>query len=377
MTGRVPKLIAFYLPQYHPIPENDGWWGEGFTDWVNVAKAQPLFPGHLQPRVPHPDLGYYNPLNPGTLETQARIARDHGLHGFCFYHYWFNGRLLLERPLQLLLSRPDIDLPFCVCWANEPWTRAWDGKERDVLMPQSYGGEEEWAHHFDYLLPALRDPRAIAVSGAPVILIYRIASIPNVNAMLRIWRSMAVDAGLPGLHVVSMLTGFTKSGELNNVEVDAACEFLPNYILRPQLSDFLGPGLKIGLHMRILKKYTRRLDHIVTKVDYDAAWRRALRTKKVLPTQYRGAFVSWDNSPRKGARGMILANADPERYQYWLGHQLSRVVADSSQRPFVFINAWNEWAEGAYLEPDAHNGYAYLFKTKHALDIVTDVLHRI
>jgi hypothetical protein len=369
MSGRQPKLIAFYLPQYHPIPENDRWWGEGFTDWVNVAKARPLFHGHHQPRVPHAHLGYYNPLDAGTLEFQAKIAREHGVHGFCFYHYWFNGKLLLERPLQLLMSRLDIDLPYCVCWANEPWTRAWDGKEKDVLMPQSYGGEQEWAEHFNYLLPAFRDPRAIRVGGMPLLLVYRIASIPNVNAMLRYWRKLAVEAGLPGLHVVSMLTGFTRNGELANMEVDAACEFLPNYILRPKATDFLGPGLKIGLHMRTLKKYTRMLDHLVTKVDYDAAWRRALGIRKTRPIQYRGAFVSWDNSPRKGTRGMILAKSEPKRYEHWLARQLARAVADPNQEPLVFINAWNEWAEGAYLEPDEKNGYAYLEATRKAVEM--------
>jgi hypothetical protein len=369
MSNRRPRLIAFYLPQYHPIPENDRWWGEGFTDWVNVRKARPLFEGHLQPRVPHPDLGYYNPLDPGTLELQARIAREHGVHGFCFYHYWFNGRLLLERPLELLLSRRDIDLPFCVCWANEPWTRAWDGKERDVLMPQDYGGREDWTRHFQYLLPALRDPRAIRVAGKPLLLIYRIASIPRINAMLEHWRRLATESGLTGLHIVSLLTGFTRPKELRGVAVDAACEFLPNYSLKPRPADALGAGLKIGVHLRTLKRYTRRFDHVVTRIDYDALWRRSLSLKKVFPVQYHGAFVSWDNSPRKGTRGMTIVNASPERYGHWLELQLRRAVAEPDQEPLVFLNAWNEWAEGAFLEPDTAFEYAFLAATQRALGV--------
>ena len=159
MIARQPQLVAFYLPQFHAIPENDEWWGEGFSDWVNVRNARPLFPGHRQPRVPHADLGYYDPRDMSLLARQAAMARTHGIHGFCFYHYWFNGRKLLEAPIEAFLSTGEIEMPFCLCWANEPWTRAWDGRSRDVLMPQAYGARHEWKTHFDYLLPFFRDAR--------------------------------------------------------------------------------------------------------------------------------------------------------------------------------------------------------------------------
>ena len=173
---RRPKILAFVLPQFHTIPENDEWWGEGFTEWTNVRKAQPLFPGHLQPRVPA-NGRYYNLLDPATMDWQAQLAKTHGLDGFCYYHYWFNGKRLLDKPLDLLLERGKPDFPFCLAWANEPWTRAWAGGDREVLMPQEYGGESDWRRHFDCLLRFFRDPRYIRVDGKPMLLLYRTNSI--------------------------------------------------------------------------------------------------------------------------------------------------------------------------------------------------------
>ena len=367
MTTRKAQLIAFYLPQFHRIPENDAWWGEGFTDWVNVKKARPLFAGHCQPREPHHDLGYYDPTTPGVLEKQARIAREHGIHGFCFYHYWFDGKLLLEKPLERLLAKPDIDLPFCLCWANEPWTRAWDGKERNVLMPQRYGGKSAWRAHFNYLLPALSDPRAIRVDGKPILLIYRIGNIPQANAMLSYWRQLAIQAGLPGLHLVAMLTGFTDSGDFQNVDIDAACEFHPTYALKPRFTDIFGPGLRIGLHRRAMKKFLPFTRKAITKIGYNTLWKRILSLKKVFPVQYRGGFVAWDNTPRKGHGGMIIEGATPERFGHWLGRQVKRALDDHKQEPLIFLNAWNEWAEGAFLEPDTAWGTQYLEAVKMSL----------
>jgi glycosyl transferase family WbsX len=367
MDARTPKLIAFYLPQFHPIQENSAWWGEGFTDWVNVKNSKPLFQGHRQPREPGNSLGYYDPTDIQVLEKQAELAKAHGIYGFCFYHYWFNGRLLLERPVENFLDQAKPDMPFCLCWANEPWTKAWDGREQDVLMPQRYGGQEDWTAHFNYLLPAFKDSRAITVEGKPVFLIYRVGSITNVNEMIKTWRQLAVEAGLPGLHIVTMLTSFADSSNIKNVDIDATCEFFPTNAFRPKRLDLLWGGFKMGLHLRVLKRFTPFVKNRVIRVDYDYIWKRILKTKKIFSPQYRGAFTAWDNSPRKGKKGVIMHNATPDRYQYWLTKQIERVLADDTQDPLLFVNAWNEWAEGAYMEPDKTFDHGFLEATRKAV----------
>lgn len=360
MNDQDLKLIAFYLPQFHQIKENDEWWGEGFTDWVNVKNAKPLFKGHRQPRIPADELGYYDPTDNEVIKKQSALAKANGIHGFCFYHYWFNGKLLLEKPVENFLNSQEPDMPFCLCWANEPWTRSWDGRERDVLMPQSYGEREEWTKHCNYLLPAFKDPRAIKVNGKPVFLIYRAAAITNVNDMLDCWQELAREAGLPGLHIVTMLTAFTGFKELATVRADAACEFYPTYAFRPKPFDLLWGGFRMGLHWRVLKRYTPFMANRVIRVSYDYIWKRILSTPKYFPIQYRGVFTGWDNSPRKQRKAVIMHEATPDRFTYWLNRQLDRVQKDKTQEPLVFINAWNEWAEGAYLEPDKTFGRGFL-----------------
>src|SRR5688572_19281779 len=195
MTTNNPKILAFHLPQFHRIPENDQWWGEGFTEWTNVRKAKPLYRGHYQPRIPAA-ANYYDLLDPQTQDWQAQIARAHGIYGFCYYHYWFDGKRLLERPVEQLLARSAPDFPFCLAWANEPWTRAWDGGDRQVLMPQTYGGPEDWRRHIDCLLQAFRDPRYIRVYDKPMLLIYRTSSIRELQPMLNLWNDEVRRAGM-------------------------------------------------------------------------------------------------------------------------------------------------------------------------------------
>ncbi len=301
---------------------------------------------------PHNDIGYYDPCDIEVLETQARIAKAHGVHGFCFYHYWFDGKLLLEKPVENFLQTGRPDIPFCLCWANEPWTRAWDGRNRDVLMAQEYGGESAWVAHFNYLLRAFKDPRAIRVGDKPVLLIYRVGSILDAGEMIRTWRRLAAKAGLPGLHIVAMLSVFSDSSDFKGVGIDATSEFYPTYATRPHGLDYVWGAFRLGLHLRLLKRYTPFAARSIVRVDYDYVWRRILSARKVFPIQYRGAFVSWDKTPRKDYKGFIMQNATPARYRFWLERQLRRVAEDSAQEPLVFLNAWNEWAEGAYLEPD-------------------------
>ncbi|MCX7012247.1 MAG: glycoside hydrolase family 99-like domain-containing protein, partial [Candidatus Sumerlaeota bacterium] len=207
MTAPKARLIAFYLPQFHPIPENDEWWGKGFTEWTNVAKARPLFPGHYQPRVPA-DLGFYDLRVPETREAQAAMARAHGIEGFCYWHYWFNGKRLLEKPFDQMLATGEPEFPFCLAWANEDWTRTWDGRSSEILQKQEYGGQSDDTAHFDYLLRAFKDQRYMAVDGKPMFLIYRPADLPDPTATIALWRSLARESGLPGLHLVAIRTCF-------------------------------------------------------------------------------------------------------------------------------------------------------------------------
>lgn len=359
-----PKVLAFVLPQFHRIPENDEWWGEGFTEWTNVRKAKPLFKGHYQPRVPL-NADYYDLLDPAVQDRQATMARQYGVYGFCYYHYWFSGRRLLEKPVELMLRRGKPDLPFCLAWANEPWTRAWDGGERQVLMPQSYGDEADWRQHFDHLLLAFRDPRYIRIEGKPMFLIYRSASIEVCAAMLRVWRELAHQAGLPGLHIVGMLTGFDRD---RRPEIfDAFAEFEPMYTIRHGLPYWIRKREKwIRRITTGIWRATGRLSRPLQSHDYGALWRAA--AMRELPVQtYPGAFVDWDNSPRRGLeRSLILRNFDGRAFESGLRAQLRK--ARQSGAEFLFVNAWNEWAEGAYLEPDEGRGLYFLEALRQALN---------
>lgn len=358
-----PKILAFVLPQFHAIPENDQWWGEGFTEWTNVRKATALFPRHYQPRVPA-NGRYYDLLDPGAHDWQAGLARQYGVHGFCYYHYWFAGKRLLEKPVELLLERGKPDIPFCLAWANEPWTRAWDGGDSEVLMPQSYGGEQDWERHFNYLLKVFQDPRYIRVNGKPMFLIYRSASITVCDSMLALWRRLAERAGLPGLHIVSMLTAFPLDPRTETF--DAFAEFEPMYTFTHRRPYLLR---KRERWMRQLTKLSRRLSGRILRppesYDYGSLW-RAMTARKLPERTYPGIFVDWDNSPRRGLeRSIIMRNFDARAFDSGVRAQLRK--AQQANAEFVFVNAWNEWAEGAYLEPDEGRGLLFLESVRSAV----------
>jgi hypothetical protein len=333
------KLIAFYLPQFHEIPENNLWWGKGFTEWTNTKKAQPLFPGHYQPREPHQDY-YYDLTDETARKWQAEIAEKYGIYGFCYYHYWFKGKRLLEKPFNEVLSSGEPNFPFCLSWANEPWTRRWDGSEHDVLMAQDYGEEADWKEHFDYLLTAFEDERYIRVDNKPLFLIYRPGSIPKCEEMLQYWQNLAKQNGLDGIYFVKTISGF----QIPEVKgFSASVEFEPLYTVFHHL-------------------YFKNI------MDYDQIWSRIVeRTESKNDSKtFLGAFVDWDNSPRKRKTGLILKGATPEKFTHYLTKQIKN--AQNRNCEFLFINAWNEWAEGTYLEPDKKFGYQYLEAVKKALE---------
>jgi len=336
------RLIAFYLPQYHPIPENDRWWGDGFTEWVNVRKAKPNFAGHYQPHEPG-ELGYYDLRDPGVRERQAAMAREYGIHGFCYYYYWFNGKRLLERPLDDMVASGKPDFPFCICWANENWTRRWDGRDQDVLIAQHYSPEDSRAF-IRSLIPLLRDPRYLRVDGKPMVLIYKVALIPELPAMLALWREESQAAGLGNLYVVAANT--TWHGNPESLGLDAAVEFPPHGhqaervnatipITNPQFG-----GSVFGFRSYVAQLMTS------PRPDFKL---------------FRGLLPAWDNTPRQQDTGTAFVGSSPELFQYWLEHAIAQThLRHRGDERLIFINAWNEWGEGCHLEPDRRYGRAYL-----------------
>lgn len=348
------KIIAMYLPQFHEISENNEWWGRGFTEWTNVKKAQPLFDGHYQPRVPY---NYYDLSDIEVMKSQAELAQKYGINGFCFYHYWFNGRLMLEKPIENFLNSDELNFPYCLSWANEPWTRSWDGKTKDILIDQNYGDQSDWDNHFNYLMRFFKDKRYIKINNKPVILIYRSSSITCCDEMVARWDTLARGNGLDGIYVVETINSFQKNPCVQLSE--AVMVFEPMYTLRHSMP------VRINLK-RIL--YKVGIIKAVEKLSYDLVWKKILKRKRQSSGKniYLGGFVGWDNTPRKGKKGLIIDGSTPEKFKEYMGRLLTKANIEHSE--FIFLNAWNEWGEGAHLEPDEKFGFRYLESVLESLE---------
>lgn len=345
------RAIAFYLPQFHRIPENDRWWGEGFTEWTNVRRAKPLFPGHEQPRVPGP-LGYYDLTDPRVAEAQSALARSHGVHGFCYYFYWFNGKRLLERPLEAMAARGAPDFPFCVCWANENWTRRWDGLDRDVLMEQRYDLDDS-ERLFDEFVRLFRDPRYIRVGGRPLLLVYKTTLIPHLRETVDRWRRRSALAGTGDPYLVSCETGGHEDALAAGF--DALVEFPPHRHRAIWLN-----GVVAGLDPAFEGVLTSYRSQVIQSLQRNVGDGERL---------IRCVFPSWDNTARQPARGTVFLGSSPELFGYWA----EAMVRDTRRRlagdeRLMFVNAWNEWAEGCCLEPDARYGAQYLEALRAGLE---------
>lgn len=347
------KLITFYLPQFHPIPENDQWWGKGFTEWTNVSKAVPQFIGHYQPRLPG-ELGFYDLRMIETQRRQIELAKKYGIYGFCFYHYWFNGQKLLDRPLRQMLANPDLDFPFCLCWANENWTRRWDGSDQEILVAQSHSPADDLAF-IKEIEPILRDRRYIKIEGRPLLLVYRPGFLPDPTATVQRWRDYCQEVGVGDLYLI--MAQYFGAIDPRPVGFDAAYEFPPHQTGTPIPS--------INHQMEIINpKYQGT---IADYTDLIAASKNNIPATQHY-TLFKGVCTGWDNEARRPGRAYTLANSTPASYQEWLTYACQ--IADqnvSKDKKLVFINAWNEWAEGAYLEPDRKYGYSYLQATANAL----------
>jgi len=357
------RLIAFYLPQFHPIAENEQWWGPGFTEWTNVTRARPQFKGHQQPHLPA-DLGFYDLRLPETRLAQANLAREYGITGFCYYHYWFMGRRLLERPFNAVLASGEPDFPFCLCWANEHWTRTWDGLERNVLMEQNYSVEDDLMH-IRWLCNAFRDHRYIRVEGRPLFLVYRAGHHPNSVRTASIWREEAIRQGVGEPFLCRVESFPTEKGiDPHATGFDAAVEFVPEQALTGHR---VGPTGYRQLD-RVLRKGRIARGYEVNHVhSYETLVRRALAKPPCDYERFRCVTPSWDNSARRASDATIMIGSSPKLYGEWLEGIVRQTLSKPHDRRIVFINAWNEWGEGNHLEPCQRWGRAYLEETRQAL----------
>ncbi len=351
------KIVTMYLPQYHRIPENDEWWGEGFTEWTTVSKGEALFEGHTQPRIPLKQ-NYYNLLSRKTMEWQSKLMQEYGVSGQCFYHYWFgNGRTILERPAENLLEWKDINMPFCFSWDSGSWVRTWSGlynqnmwtrkfekekkdeNDNGILLEQNYGQADEWKRHFQYLLPFFKDDRYIRIDGKPVFIFYRPDEIYCISEMVECWRQLASKNNLPGLYIIG-----------TNCEAKNVLDALYMQAPRPAF-----------------EKTIFELNNYVKCYDTEDVWNTIHEEimNKEMKT-YWGGVVGYDDTPRKGSAGLVMINNSPEKFEGNLKKLIKKNECFGND--IVFLNAWNEWSEGAYLEPDSMHGTAYLEAVKKALN---------
>ncbi|WP_300915791.1 glycoside hydrolase family 99-like domain-containing protein [Bacteroides acidifaciens] len=374
------KIIPLYLPQFHTFPENDEWWGKGFTEWSNVKSATPLYEGHNQPRIPL-NGNYYDLSQLETLKWQCKLAKDYGIYGFCMYHYWFNGHLLMEKPMEMLLSHPEIDIRYCISWANHDWTDAWKASDRPprVLISHDFDDEQDWVDHFNYMLQFFKDPRYMSENNKPLMVIYIPNLIRKLSKMLDLWTRMAREAGFDGLTYIYQSAASSFDYSWDHTLFDYGVEMNPGYAnmaFQQRRSFGLFPRL-----MKYSREIKRRLGirrslvpvskpKEVGKIDYDAVWQNILRLRPFVdrPKMIPCAFTDWDNTPRHKERGYVYEGVTPEKFKKYFS-QLVKNTKEYYDTDMIFVFAWNEWAEGGYLEPDEKNGYAFLEAIRDSIEL--------
>lgn len=368
------KVIAWYLPQFHETKENDEWWGKGFTDWVNVKQAKQFTPKQYQPRIPLND-NYYDLSDPSVMAWQVQIAKEHGVYGFCIHHYWFDGKMLLQKPLENYLQHTEIDFPFCISWANEHWTTQWNGSNK-ILMPQRYGAEDEWKEHFYYLLPFFKDKRYIKKDGKPLFVFYRADIVDCAKEMMECWQKLAKDNGLPGLCVSYAVRN--EGDEWQQPEAkkmfDYRIDYLPGVVMwsirKKSWYSFLLPIQRfMAQHFSNLTKidFQGISPFKLREYNYEDVWKQIHELQPIHDHHIPGAFVDWDNTPRKKERGSFFTGVSPEVFYKMFKKQVLHARNDYKQ-DMIFIFAWNEWAEGGYLEPDEKRKFGFLEAIHRALE---------
>lgn len=348
------RIIAAYLPQYYPTPENDAWWGKGFTEWTNVGKAKPLFKGHYQPHVPA-DLGYYDLRVPETRKAQADMARKYGIEGFCYWHYWFgNGKKLLDRPFNEVLQSGEPDYPFCLAWANTSWQGIdYGATGRKILIKQEYPGLDDYERHFYEILPAFLDHRYIRVNNKPFFLIFAPNELPDQKQFINLWQSLAMKNGLEGIHFVAQTDNITAINQLIDVGFDSV------NLIR------LSHPVKYG--RSTLEKIKRKTFGELLKYNYNEAIKLFTGPEDYLDTVIPSIFPNWDHTPRSGNKGYVLVDSTPEAFKKHIEIVLKSVANKPTENKIIYLKSWNEWAEGNYMEPDLIFGHGYLQALKDSL----------
>lgn len=370
------NIIALYLPQYHAIPENDNWWGKGFTEWTNVKKAKPIFEWQVQPKIPLNN-NYYNLLDKKTVLWQTELANQYGIYGFCYFHYYFKGKKLLEKPAENLLKWKEINQKFCFFWANDSWCRTWslakagttwsvkddkvESGDDGLLMEQTYGNKEDWEEHFEYLIGFFKDNRYIKVANKPMFYVYNISKIPCAREMFSLWERRAIENGFGGIHIVSV-----NEPNIENIpQVEAIAHYGFHKASRSKVTGILSK-VKNKAKRQIASSFgIEKLNKDVWS--YKKMWELILSVKPYGNIQnYPGGFVNYDDTPRKGTNGTVMKGATPEMFGKYLSKQIAR-ARDIFHSEYLLLDAWNEWGEGNYLEPDEQWGYQYLEALKKAL----------
>lgn len=345
------KIIAIHLPQFHTVKENDEWWGEGFTEWINVKSANKLSKNHIQPREPLND-NYYNLLEKETMEWQAKISSDNGIYGFCYYHYWFNGRKILEKPVENLLKWKDIKQNFCFYWANHTWKKTWNGTHK-ILIEQTYGGEKEWEDHFNYLLPFFQDERYIKINNKPIFVLYSAEDISDCENRIKYFNNRIKEYGFDGVYFIETLKKL--KGKKVNINSDGVM------IREPSMAFD-----SMSVFNKLINRLKRKLKTPVT-YSYDKVWKAIIRNyrMKKAPDVMPSIIIDWDNTSRHKNRGSFLKGVSVNKFKKYFSKFIKEC---KNENEFLFINAWNEWAEGMYLEPDKVNKYSFLEAIKEVLN---------
>lgn len=358
------RVIAIHLPQFHPFKENDEWWGKGFTEWTNVTKARPRFPGHYQPHLPS-DTGFYDLRLPETREMQAEMAKEYGIYGFCYYHYWFNGKQLMERPVSEILSSGKPDFPFMLCWANENWCRNWDGKFRNILIEQHYSEEDDIVHMRYLCKDVFSDSRYIRIEGKPVFAIYRSCFFPDMGHTIDVWRKVAKEEFGMDLYLLRVENELGCGPEYLKCGFDASMDFQP--LMMGEYNTWYK-----NIPFRIMNHFFRGKHQWFNKhFSYPSYVKYRMNQPMTNYKCFPCVSPGWDNSPRrKRPPYMAFLGSTPKLFGLWLKDTLMRFKPFSNDENLVFINAWNEWAEGNHLEPDQKWGRGYLEATKKAIDEV-------
>lgn len=353
------RIWALNLPQFYETSENNEWWGKGFTEWTNVKKAKPLYEGHYQPVEPL-NGNYYDLSKVENIRWQADLARKYDVEAFVYFHYWYCGRHLLEKPCEILLNNPDIDINYCFCWANHTWTRAWDGKNHEILVRQEYGDKNEWEEHINYLLPFFKDKRYEKIDNKPVLFIYKASDFKRNEERFNYWERRLIEEGFSGIYIVEYINTFNTGPALMCSQ--AVFEDEPNYVCRFDISIF-------NKAKRVLCKKMKITDY----QNYDALWKLILKRKRTYDGKHiiQGAFPCWDNSPRKGKNSRVIKGSTPQKFEKYLNKLVNTKRNDSSD--ILVLNAWNEWGEGAILEPTEQYGYGYLEALKNAVNHAEDI----